>query len=111
MSTGHYAEAERLLRLADERISEDWRTMTGEAKSDVLAAAQVHATLATVQRGMSVGTLSVDLAPADSPGYLSIPWPPSDELVETVASMLEATDGGDYNAIARAVLDAIGGDR
>ena len=42
----HYAEAERLLALADESPSETWATSTGEHKADSIATAQVHATLA-----------------------------------------------------------------
>ncbi|UVK63762.1 hypothetical protein SEA_PULLUMCAVEA_51 [Gordonia phage PullumCavea] len=42
----HYGEAERLLTLADQAASANWPERTGERKSDVLAAAQVHATLA-----------------------------------------------------------------
>jgi hypothetical protein len=90
--TDHYAEAERLLNL---------QVIQGPEAMEVIAAAQVHATLATVQRP----------EPSHGNHYRTIPWPPSDGLVETVASMLEATDGGDYDAIARAVLDVIGGDR
>lgn len=44
----HYAEAERLLALADSDVSENWPVQAGERKSDILAAAQVHATLAQV---------------------------------------------------------------
>ncbi|NKU63868.1 hypothetical protein [Prescottella equi] len=42
----HYAEAERLVKLADSDVSENWPVQSGERKSDILAAAQVHATLA-----------------------------------------------------------------
>ncbi|NKT41771.1 hypothetical protein GS676_02670 [Rhodococcus hoagii] len=42
----HYAEAERLLAHADSDVSENWPVQTGERKADILAAAQVHATLA-----------------------------------------------------------------
>lgn len=42
----HYKEAERLLEFADRRVSETWAAETGEQKADVIAAAQVHATLA-----------------------------------------------------------------
>ncbi|BDC71052.1 hypothetical protein [Prescottella equi] len=42
----HYAEAERLLALADGDVSENWPVQVGERKADILAAAQVHATLA-----------------------------------------------------------------
>lgn len=42
----HYKEAERLLANADRDVSENWPASTGERKSDVIAAAQVHATLA-----------------------------------------------------------------
>lgn len=44
----HYAEANRLLVVADANVSSNWPALTGEAKADILAAAQVHATLATV---------------------------------------------------------------
>ena len=44
----HYREAERLLALADERVSHEWEHQSGERKSDLIAAAQVHATLAQV---------------------------------------------------------------
>lgn len=42
----HYREAERLLEHADHDVSENWPAQTGEHKADILAAAQVHATLA-----------------------------------------------------------------
>lgn len=42
----HYAEAERLLALAAREVSQNMESTTGERKADVLAAAQVHATLA-----------------------------------------------------------------
>lgn len=42
----HYAEAERLLAQADTYVSENMAHQTGEHKADMLAAAQVHATLA-----------------------------------------------------------------
>lgn len=42
----HYREAERLLASADGDVSENWPVMTGERKADVIATAQVHATLA-----------------------------------------------------------------
>jgi hypothetical protein len=45
----HYLEAERLLELADSNVSANWEFQTGESKADVLRAAQVHATLATVR--------------------------------------------------------------
>jgi hypothetical protein len=47
----HYAEAERLLRLADSEPSLNWAVTCGETKADVLAAAQVHATLALASWG------------------------------------------------------------
>lgn len=43
----HYAEANRLLNLADKHTSEHFPNHTGEYKSDILAAAQVHALLAS----------------------------------------------------------------
>lgn len=56
----HYAEAERLLGLADSAVSANMAASTGESKADVLAAAQVHATLAltaaTAYRYASPGT-------------------------------------------------------
>lgn len=42
----HYREAERLLEVASRDVSENWPVMTGEHKADLIAAAQVHATLA-----------------------------------------------------------------
>ena len=57
----HYREAERLLALADERVSHEWQYQSGEQKADVLAAAQVHATLAlaaaTIDSGRAVTTM------------------------------------------------------
>jgi hypothetical protein len=47
-ATEHRKEAVRLLALADTDVSENWRFNTGEHKADILAAAQVHATLALV---------------------------------------------------------------
>lgn len=48
MSTGpvHYIAAERLLADAARDVSENYVLQTGEHKADLLAAAQVHATLA-----------------------------------------------------------------
>lgn len=46
----HAAEARRLLANADRMGSMDWPTQTGEYKADVLAEAQVHATLALVEQ-------------------------------------------------------------
>lgn len=43
-------EARRLLALAGTRLSEEWPQQTGEHKSDVLAEAQVNATLALVEQ-------------------------------------------------------------
>ncbi len=42
----HIKKAEELLANADRDVSENWPAMTGENKSDIIAAAQVHATLA-----------------------------------------------------------------
>jgi hypothetical protein len=42
----HYAEAESLLTMADRDVSDNLAVSTGEHKADILAAAQVHATLA-----------------------------------------------------------------
>lgn len=47
----HYEEAERLLKHSERMVSSDWPIETGERKSDIIAAAQVHATLARAQRG------------------------------------------------------------
>lgn len=47
----HYAEAERLLELADAEVSENWAASTGEHKADVIAAAHVHAILSTANPG------------------------------------------------------------
>ena len=145
-TTDHYAAAERLLDLGEQVVSEiravpdgadrdRRRDALGKQAMGIWAQAQVHATLATVQRDQpwippwvpnlgDEGLTSRDpdeqaAIPGDEAdrfldamqGVRTIPWPPSDELVERVASMLEATDGGDYDAIARAVLDAIDGDR
>lgn len=52
----HYAEAERLLALADGDVSENWPVQTGERKADILAAAQVHATLAQVAATIDAST-------------------------------------------------------
>ena len=46
----HAAEASRLLANADRMVSNDWPLETGEFKTDILAAAQVHATLALVEQ-------------------------------------------------------------
>ncbi|QOV97193.1 hypothetical protein [Rhodococcus pyridinivorans] len=42
----HIRKAEELLEIADRDVSLNWPSMTGEHKADILAAAQVHATLA-----------------------------------------------------------------
>lgn len=42
----HYAEAERLAAQVADTVSPNYATQAGENKADVLAAAQVHATLA-----------------------------------------------------------------
>jgi len=44
----HYLEAETLLAIADQEVSDNMAFNTGELKADILAAAQVHATLALV---------------------------------------------------------------
>jgi hypothetical protein len=46
----HYREAERLLDNANRYPSASWPELTGEYKADLLAEAQVHATLATIYR-------------------------------------------------------------
>lgn len=52
------------------------------------------------------------ISPAESSEYVSIPWPPSDELVEQVALALPGAWGSEACInIARAALDAIAGER
>ena len=46
----HAAEARALLANADRYVTEDWPVQAGEHKADILAAAQVHATLALVEQ-------------------------------------------------------------
>lgn len=132
--TDHYAEAVRLLASVDPR---DTETEDGFSVRNILIAAQVHVGLASLdeQRRMAGVMQAADessrdlaavlqgmkdedelAAPADSPGYLSIPWPPSDELVERVVlDVCDVLSAGDETyrdiayATARAVLDAIGG--
>lgn len=109
MSTDHYAEAERLLAQAEEATSD-------MAWDSLMRNAQVHATLATVQRdapnpGPEPGTSP---EPVRNPYGLAIPWPPSDELVERVTHAIWKNTPGTTitgcESAARAVLDAIGGD-
>ena len=42
----HYAAAHRLLEESDRHPSDNWPVLTGERKADIIAQAQVHATLA-----------------------------------------------------------------
>ena len=46
----HYLEAESLLLIADSEVSANWPSQTGETKADILAAANVHALLAIVDK-------------------------------------------------------------
>ncbi|MDV6267044.1 hypothetical protein [Rhodococcus globerulus] len=46
----HYLEAERLLNEAELDVSANWPSRTGETKADILAAANVHALLAIVDK-------------------------------------------------------------
>lgn len=46
----HAAEARKHIAIADRNASSDWPQLTGEHKADILAAAQVHATLALVEQ-------------------------------------------------------------
>lgn len=125
--TDHFAEAEEYLRIAHQLENADLARIH-------VAEAQVHATLATVQRDRqraAADELSRETrdvyevaeervaSTADFPtGARTIPWPPSEERV---ARELAALDGrpwdallpirqDDYRAKARAVLDAIGSD-
>lgn len=56
----HYAKAESLLELANERVSANWSAESGELKSDILAAAQVHATLALVGATLATSNRHLD---------------------------------------------------
>lgn len=103
MGTDHYAEAERLVA----GLTRDGMTI-GDL-TVTMAAGQVHATLATVQRGEFEKAAFTDTR--------TIPWPPSGEAVERVASEVHdrycPCDGYDlehYEDIVRAVLDAIEAD-
>ena len=46
----HADEAIQGIMVASQRVSEEFRTVTGEHKADILAEAQVHATLALVEQ-------------------------------------------------------------
>jgi len=46
----HVERALNGLRVADRDVSENWPLQTGEAKADILAVAQIHATLALVEQ-------------------------------------------------------------
>lgn len=94
--TDHYKKARQLL---DGLARSD---LPHEDRMAMILAAQVHATLATV--GVTGEANSV-----------TIPWPPTDELVERVAQFLATRFGSGTNAWsiylgdARAVLGVIGG--
>lgn len=62
----HYRAAERLLTQADRNVSANWQAETGEFKSDLLAAAQVHATLALTAAYVS-SNLSTEYATDNKP--------------------------------------------
>ncbi len=49
-TTDEAAEARHYLGHSDSRASEEWPVQTGEHKADVIARAQVHATLALVEQ-------------------------------------------------------------
>lgn len=96
----HYREAERLIEVAQ-------KCGSGEIRGEYLRFARhlyEHA--------------QIDAAPQPvrNPDQLSIPWPPSDELVERVARVMarrRGTPEGSWKVFyldARDVLDAIGGD-
>lgn len=46
----HAAEARLALEYSERRVSANWIAETGEAKSDIIAVAQAHATLALVEQ-------------------------------------------------------------
>lgn len=105
--TDHYAAAERLL--SDARLDREW-TDDGRHVREVLAAAQVHATLATVQRHEFEKAAFTDTR--------TIPWPPSYGLLKRVATALHDVSCSAHDVEthrvawmddARDVLDAIGG--
>lgn len=49
-SINHAARAVGLLAVADRDVSDNWPLQTGEHKADIIAQAQVHATLALVEQ-------------------------------------------------------------
>lgn len=59
-------EARRLLALAGTRLSEEWPQQTGEHKSDVLAEAQVNATLALVEQQRLANLIAIYNANAEA---------------------------------------------
>ena len=58
-------EARRILTLASVHPSAEWASQTGESKSDMLAEAQVHATLALVEKQRIANLISVYTATGD----------------------------------------------
>jgi|GEM_PF-3287457 hypothetical protein len=61
-------EALRLLGIADQRPSQEWTSETGESKSDVIAAAQVHATLALVEQQRIANLIAYLVLIGETPG-------------------------------------------
>lgn len=102
--TDHYKEAERSLARARE-------TYRREDYEDGVRAAQVHATLAVAAELRSLALMADEaLAGKQEQTVIrTIPWPPSDDLVEQVASALQKNMGRTWQTVACAVLDVIGG--
>lgn len=117
--TDHYAEAERLLA-HEYRNDEAARTgyMAAQLHAMLGAAEGQRALLALMEQAMAAAPPK----PADTepPAALSIPWPPDEAVVEkvarTIADVADAPleteeDKGQAMILARAVLDALAGDR
>lgn len=64
----HQGEARKLLREANEYVSETWPYQTGEHKADIIAAAQVRATLELAQQQKIANLIALGLVSLDVDG-------------------------------------------
>lgn len=67
----HYLAAEQLLAEANRDVSRNYEVDTGERKADVIAMAQVHATLAHVAAGMDAAMVNANAGIA---GDVAMAW-------------------------------------
>lgn len=84
-------EARRLLALAGTRLSEEWPQQTGEHKSDVLAEAQVNATIALAEQQRLANLIA----------YWQLHTPRSVEEEGFIEVRVLHTDGDDIDNVVR----------